>query len=282
LPIEPGAVGAESKPFERSWDSTTCLLYALGVGAGVDELAFTTENSHGIEQQTLPTMAIVLTGGSGSVLEHLGPFDWAGLVHGSQAVELHRPLPVEGRLRAVSRLTGIYDKGTAAVVVIDTDADDADTGESLFTTTSSLFIRGEGGWGGDRGPSAPRSPAPERDADHTIRYRVSRDQALLYRLSGDRNPLHSDPAFAQRAGFEQPILHGLCTYGFTGRALLHTVCDGDPAGFRRMEGRFSAPVYPGDELTVRIWTHGDEATFQTTRPGDQVVIDGGRFQITTS
>lgn len=281
MSINPGAVGAESDSFERSWDSTTCLLYALGVGAGVDELAFTTENSQGIDQQALPTMAIVLTGDSGSVLDHLGPFDWAGLVHGSQAVELHRPLPVEGRLRALTRITGIYDKGTAAVVVIETDAADAVSDERLFTTTASLFIRGEGGWGGDRGPSAPRDTAPDRDADHTVVYRISRDQALLYRLSGDRNPLHSDPTFALRGGFERPILHGLCTYGFTGRALLHTVCNGNPASFHRMDGRFSAPVYPGDELTVRIWAQGGEAVFRTTRTGDQLVIDGGRFRVAT-
>ena len=276
MPIDPGAVGAESEPFERSWDSTTSLLYALGVGAGADDLAFTTENSEGIEQRALPTMAVVLSGGSGSVLDRLGPFDWAGLVHGSQAVELHRPLPVAGRLRGVTRISGIYDKGAAAVVVLDTEVFDADRDERLFTTTSSLFIRGAGGWGGDRGPSAPRNPAPDRDADHTVTYRTSRDQALLYRLSGDRNPLHSDPAFAYRAGFERPVLHGLCTYGFTGRALLHALCDGDPVRFRFMGGRFSAPVYPSDELTVRIWVGDRAAAFQTLRNGGEVVIDGGQ------
>lgn len=277
MPIDPGAVGAESEPLERSWDSTTSLLYALGVGAGVDELSFTTENSEAIEQQAVPTMAVVLTGGIDSVLDRLGPFDWAGLVHGSQAVELHRPLPVEGCLRGVTRITGIHDKGSAAVVVLSTGASDAVTGDRLFTTTSTLFIRGEGGWGGDRGPSARPDPPPERAPDHSVTYSTSRDQALLYRLSGDRNRLHSDPAFARRAGFERPILHGLCTYGFTARALVHTACAGDPSRFRRMEGRFSAPVYPGDELRVRVWIEDREAVFQTLRGEDQVVIDGGAF-----
>jgi acyl dehydratase len=280
MPINPDAVGAASDPIERSWDSTTSLIYALGVGAGVDELAFTTDNSEGITQEAVPTMAIVLAGGSGSVLEHLGPFDWAGLVHGGQTLELHQPLSVAGNLRAVTTITGLYDKGAAAVVVLETNATDPTTAAPLFTTVSSLFIRGAGGWGGARGPSPSRHPMPDREPDATITYRTSPDQALLYRLSGDRNPLHSDPKFAAKAGFERPILHGLCTYGFTARALLHAVCAGDPARFRMIDGRFSAPAYPGDELTVRIWTDGDESRFQTLRATGEVVIDGGLFRAT--
>ena len=277
MPINPGALGAASDPVERSWDSTTSLLYALGVGAGVDELAFTTENSEGIEQQAVPTLAIVLAGGSGSVLDHLGPFDWAGLVHGGQKLELHRPLATSGSLRALTTITGLYDKGTAAVVVLETKATDTATDLPLFTSVSSLFIRGAGGWGGDRGPALSRDPMPERDPDATVTYRTTADQALLYRLSGDRNPLHSDPRFAAKAGFERPILHGLCTYGFTARALLHAVCGGDPARFGMIDGRFSAPVFPGDDLTVRIWTDGEGSRFQTTRTDGEIVIDGGRF-----
>src|SRR5581483_2806202 len=140
-----------------------------------------------VDQRALPTMAIVLAGGSASVLDEIGPFDRAGLVHGAQSVELHRPLAVEGRLRGVTRVTGIYDKQTAAVVVLQTEAADARNGEPLFTTTSTLFIRGEGGWNGDRGPSLAPRPIPQRDADHVVTYRTSPDQALLYRLNGDRN-----------------------------------------------------------------------------------------------
>ena len=117
-------------------------------------------------------------------------------------------------------------------------------------TRSSLFIRGEGGWGGERGPSGPQNVPPDRDPDHVVTYQTSPDQALLYRLNGDRNPLHSDPSFAAMGGFDRPILHGLCTYGFTGRALLHTLCGSDPARFEHIEGRFASPVLPGDELTV--------------------------------
>jgi acyl dehydratase len=138
-----------------------------------------------------------------------------------------------------------------------------------------VFIRGAGGWGGDRGPSATGMELPERSADHSVTHTTSPDQALIYRLSGDRNPLHSDPAFAAAGGFDRPILHGLCTYGFTGRALLDTLCAGDPSRFAHMEGRFAAPVFPGEALTVRIWDSGDSSAVFTTSVGDRVVIDQG-------
>jgi acyl dehydratase len=139
-----------------------------------------------------------------------------------------------------------------------------------------MFSRGGGGWGGDRGPSGPQNVPPERAPDEEISYRTRSDQALLYRLNGDRNPLHSDPSFAAMGGFDRPILHGLCTYGFTGRALLHGLCGGDPARFRSMDGRFSSPVLPGEKLTVRMWRTGDgEAVFQTQGEDGRVVLDAG-------
>ena len=137
-----------------------------------------------------------------------------------------------------------------------------------------LFCRGEGGWGGDRGPSE-RLQYPDDEPTHQVTYKIREDQALTYRLSGDRNPLHSDPAFAARGGFEKPILHGLCTYGFTGRALLHSLCGGDPSRFRSMNGRFSKPVIPGDTLTVSMWADGNKALFRTTNQEGAVVIDQG-------
>jgi acyl dehydratase len=173
-------------------------------------------------------------------------------------------------------VTGIYDKGKGALVVSESAGVSPFTGEKLVTTRSSAFIRGEGGFGGERGPAADWTE-PDRAPDHKVTYPTRTDQALLYRLSGDRNPLHSDPAFAARAGFARPILHGLCTYGVTGRALLHALCGSDPARFGSMSGRFSAPVYPGDELTVAIWTAGPgEALFQTRTGDGTVVIDHGR------
>jgi len=160
--------------------------------------------------------------------------------------------------------------------VLASEAVDVADDQPLFTTTMSAFIRGEGGWGGDRGPSGASNVPPERDPDTVVSYDTRTDQALLYRLNGDRNPLHSDPKFAELAGFPKPILHGLCTYGFTGRALLHGVCGGDPSRFKSMEGRFSTPVMPGDRLDVKIWVDGNEAIYQTC-VGDTVVLDSGKL-----
>jgi acyl dehydratase len=165
------------------------------------------------------------------------------------------------------------------VIVTETQA--VMDGEPLYTNTSSAFIRGEGGWGGDRGPSGPKNVPPDRAPDHQVTYHTSRDQAFVYRLSGDRNPLHTDPAFAAIGGFDRPILHGLCSYGFTGRALLHTVCGSDPARFHHIEARFAAPVLPGDTLTISMWSGDGETLFTTSAvdPSDpsteRVVIDQG-------
>ncbi len=276
MPIDPTAVGAEGEPTEHSWSSKDAILYALGVGAGTDELAFTTENTADTPQQVLPTMAVVL-GAPFGAFSKIGTFNPAMLVHGEQATALHRPIPTEGTCRTTARITGIYDKGKGAVVVAEAESVDAATGEPLFTNTMSAFIRGEGGFGGDRGPSGPKNVSPERDPDHEVTYVTRPDQALIYRLSGDRNPLHSDPAFAAMGGFDRPILHGLCTYGFTGRALLHTLCGGDSSRFTSIEGRFSSPVYPGEALTVAMWeTGGGEAVFQTKGDDGRVVLDAGR------
>ena len=284
MPINPDAVGTVSEPAEASWNSTDCLLYALGVGAGATdptgfELEFTTENSIDVTQCALPTMPVVISpkeATGASPLAAIGTFNWAMLVHGEQSVTLHKPLAVEGKVKIQSKIAGIYDKGKAAVVVIESEATDAVDGSPAYSTMMSAFIRGEGGWGGDRGPSGPRNVAPERAPDHVVSYATRTDQALLYRLNGDRNPLHSDPQFAKMAGFDKPILHGLCTYGFTGRALLHAVCGSDPSRFKHIEGRFSTPVMPGDTLDVKIWVEGKEAIFQSC-VGDSVVIDAGKL-----
>ena len=276
MPIDPKAVGSTGGPIERSWTSKDCLLYALGVGAGTDELEFSTEKN----QRVLPTFAVII-GGGGAPFGAIGKFNPAMLVHGEQAIEVFGPIPAEGTVRSTGRIASIWDKGSGAVVVMESESVDAATGEPRFRTRMSAFIRGEGNFGGERGPSGPRNQPPARDPDLEIRYPTRPDQALLYRLSGDRNPLHSDPAFARLAGFEQPILHGLCSYGFTGRALLHGVCGGDPARFRSMEARFSKPVIPGDALTVSIWTGVGEAIFRTSSQNGDVVIDQGRFTFTS-
>jgi acyl dehydratase len=278
MPLNHDAVGRTFGPNETSWTSKDALLYALGVGAGQEdplaELEFTTENSHGVEQRVLPTFGVIVVQ-HGGPRQSLGDFNRAMLVHAEQALTLHRPLPVEGRASITSKLLGIYDKGSGALVVSESTATDVESGEPLLSTTSSAFIRGEGGFGGDRGPSATWE-RPDREPDQTASAQTRTDQALLYRLSGDRNPLHSDPAFAARAGFPRPILHGLGTYGVTGRLLLHALCGSDPARFRSMRGRFSRPVLPGACLTVSIWVEGEGAArFQTTDDDGQVVIDHG-------
>ena len=272
MPIDPGAVGAKGEPVERSWDSKDCLLYALGVGAGVDELEFSTEKN----QKVLPTFAVIV-GGGGVPFGKIGTFNPAMLVHGEQAIEVNGAIPPECSIRSTGRVEAIWDKGKGAVVVMASESHDAKTGELRFRTRMSAFIRGEGGFGGERGPSGPRHVPPERAADHEVTYQTGPDQALIYRLSGDRNPLHSDPEFAKLGGFDRPILHGLCTYGFTGRALLHALCGSDPERFKSMEGRFSKPVYPGDALTVSMWVDGNEAIFQTRTQRDETVIDQGKF-----
>jgi acyl dehydratase len=276
MPINPDAVGAEGRPVRRSWSSKDALLYAVGVGSGTDELAFTTENTKDVAQRVLPTFAVII-GGGGVPMDAIGSFNPALMVHGEQGIELYDEIPPDGEIESVGKVTAIWDKGSAAVLEFESTSTNVATGKPLLKTRTSLFCRGEGGWGGDRGPSE-KVEFPDREPDHQVTYATREDQALTYRLSGDRNPLHSDPSFAALGGFEKPILHGLCTWGFTGRALLHTLCDGDPSRFKSMNSRFSKPVIPGDELTISIWVVEDgKALFRTTNQNGDAVIDQGVF-----
>ena len=276
VPINPEAVGATGTPSRRSWSSKDALLYAVGVGAGTDELAFTTENTQNLPQRVLPTFAVII-GGGGVPMDKVGSFNPALMVHGEQGIELFDEIPADGEIESVGRVVNIWDKGSAAVLEFESTSTNVKTGAPLLKTRMSLFCRGEGGFGGERGPSI-KLEYPNRDPDHSVRYQTREDQALTYRLSGDRNPLHSDPAFAAMGGFDRPILHGLCTWGFTGRALLHSLCDSDPSRFKRMNSRFSKPVLPGDELTVDMWVNGQQALFQTRNQNGDVVIDQGEFE----
>ena len=197
------------------------------------ELEFTTENSDGVTQRVLPTFTTIVGQGGGAHVS-LGDYDPAMLVHAEQSIRLHGELPAAGTVSTTTTVAGMYDKGAAGLVVLESASRHVDSGEPAFSTRTALFIRGAGGFGGPRNPEGDdesalaAEPLPTREPDEVISYATRPDQALLYRLSGDRNPLHSDPTFAKRAGFDSPILHGLCTYGFTGRALLHTVCGSDP------------------------------------------------------
>ncbi len=274
MPLNPAAVGATSEPAEFSWTSKDALLYAVSIGAGEAELPFTTENTAGVDQVVFPTFPVVMGYGAGrGVMSEIGSFNPALLVHGQQAVTLHRPIPPSGTATLTSKLTDMFDKGKAAVVVTQNEV--VMDGEPLYSTRMSAFIRGEGGWGGDRGPSGPQNEPPDRSPDHTVTYQTSPDQAFVYRLNGDRNPLHTDPSFAAAGGFDKPILHGLCSYGFTGRGLLHLLCGSDPATFHHIEARFASPVLPGEALTVKAWETGDGEAVFTTSVGDRVVIDQG-------
>ncbi|MDP6863366.1 MAG: MaoC/PaaZ C-terminal domain-containing protein [Acidimicrobiales bacterium] len=286
MSIDPNAVGATAAPVERSWGYRDSLLYAVGIGAGADdpvgsELEFTTNNSKGIEQQTFPTQGVVI-GGSGGALGKVGEIDWGRVLHGSQGVTLHQPIPVEGTVVIEESVSGIWDKGDGKNAIIETESKVSlkETDEPLFDLRFSIVVRGSGGFGGEEGNTAPQVHAPEEAPDHEVTYQTRIDQALTYRLSGDYNPLHSDPWFAtELGGFPKPILHGLCTYGFTGRALLHELCGGDPSRFKSMDSRFSSPVFPGDSLTVQMWVEEGQAIYRTIAQKDsaeeRVVIDNG-------
>ncbi|MGQ0464165.1 MAG: MaoC/PaaZ C-terminal domain-containing protein [Sporichthyaceae bacterium] len=276
MPLDPSGLGAISDPRPISWTAKDCALYALGVGAGVDELAFTTDNTRDVPARMLPTMPVTL-GTDTSVFKALGEIDWVRLLHAEQHVELLAPLPVKGSGTARTRIAELWDKEKAAVIVAETSVSD-DAGVPLFRSRMSLFVKGAGGWGGERGPSSSTAD-PEDKPDDTVTYVTRPDQALIYRLSGDRNPLHSDPAFAAKAGFPRPILHGLCTFGFAGRAVLHSAAGGDPDRVRAFGARFAAVVFPGDTLHVDLWRSGSEVRFLARREDGTVVLSQGRASI---
>lgn len=271
-------IGRETRGVPVSWDSKDALLYALSVGAGALDptlnLAFTTENSRGIEQQVLPTFAVLLAG-SGASMDELGDFDLSQVLHGGQAISVHRTLASSGTVIPVSAMSAAYDKGKNALIEHTTRMLDAKTGEELATSVTSMVIRGEGGFGSVPVPHDGWE-LPQRAADFTHTQKTSPDQALVYRLNGDRNPLHSDPALAARVGFDRPILHGLCTMGFAGRAVLESVAGSDPDAFGSLNVRFAAPVVPGDELVTSIWSTPGGAVFRVC-VGDTVVLDRGTY-----
>jgi acyl dehydratase len=224
------------------------------VGAKADELEYLYE---GRGPKVLPTFAVVPSFTSMiSVAGDLGANPMM-ILHGEQKAILHRPIPPNAKLMTTSEVKGIYDKGKGALVVVEARTVD-EKGEGVFDNVFSIFVRGEGGFGGERGPEAVKADPPAGQApDFEVVEPTTREQALLYRLSGDINPLHADPNMAKFGGFDRPILHGLCTYGFAGRAILRSVCGGDPARFRSFAARFAGVVFPGDTLTTRGWKSAD-------------------------
>jgi acyl dehydratase len=287
VPIDPSvAIGAELPTQDFSWTSSDVLLYHLALGAGADptdprELRYATEKN----LQVLPTFAVVAQSVhrfEPPAVEYPGiSIDLARVLHGTQRVDVHRPLPTDGHARATSRVKGIYDKGSAAVVETETEVVDLE-GNALWTNTSSIFARGEGGFGGDRGPSGPPGP-PEREPDGVIVTKTLPQQALWYRLVGDRNPLHSDPEFAAAAGFPAPILHGLCTYGMVCKAVVDELLDGDVTRVGGYGVRFAGVVFPGETLRTSVWREEGRLVIVTTvdERGGAAALSGAELLVTT-
>lgn len=283
MAIDPSAIGAVTEPKIYEWTERDTLLYALGVGAGTGDLAYTTENSHDIPQQVLPTFAVICCMGFAAA-PLVGSFNWGMLLHGSQEIRLSAPLPASGSLSVVAEVADIQDKGAGknAIIILRARGTDPATGAQVAETLTTLVIRGDGGFGGQPGQRAAAPEFPDREPDARIALPTRDDQALIYRLSGDRNPLHSDPWFAREmAGFPMPILHGLCTYGVAGRALLAELAGGQAARLTAVAARFSAPVFPGETLTTSIWrTESGRAVYRTEAAGPdgsnaRIVLDDG-------
>ncbi len=280
------AVGLTAR-VRATWSEDDCLLYAVSLNCGAGELQFATENTEGVPQQVLPTFVTVimdLAAKRGRTPQLawfedsvVGDFAPEQILDGERKITLHGPLPVRGSAEVTTRIAGIWDKGSGAVIELNETGVNAETGTPLWDHQMWAFVRGEGGWGGDPGPARERNEPPEREPDRVISYETCPNQAYLYRLNGDRARYHSDPASAQAAGFDRPLLHGLCSYGFAGRGLIEVLCDGDPARFGSMTGRFSAPVFPGDTLVSKMWLDGGGAVFRTENQDGVAVIDRGRF-----
>lgn len=275
--VSEAMIGSTTGDIPVAWDERDTMLYALGVGAGLgdpaEELRFTTENSGGIALQAVPSYVSVLAMRMRPpVVETL---DISRFLHAEQRIDLEEPLPAAGEAILVNTVERVLDKGTGAIVVNRATLREAHGGRLLAHVRSSIFVRGAGGFGGPRGEFDDWA-LPERAPDATIKQHTRVEQALLYRLSGDRHRLHSDPAFARAAGFERPILHGLCTYGIACRALVKGAAGGDPARLRGMNGRFRKPVMPGDTLTTQIWQGENELLqFRTLDGVGEVVLDRG-------
>lgn len=258
MAIKVDLVGAPLEPVRHAYAWRDTVIYALGVGARIGELDFLYE---GRGPRVLPTFAVVPSFRAlHQVVGALGVPPLA-ILHGEQTIRLARAIPPSGELVTRAEVKGIYDKGKAALVVVVARTSDGD-GQALFENEFSLFVRGEGGFGGPRGPEARPAEVPARAPDFAESQATTEEQAALYRLSGDLNPLHIAPEAATIGGFDRPILHGLCTYGFAGRALLARACGGDPVRLKSFAARFSGVVFPGDTLTTSGWE---------TSPGQWVV-----------
>ena len=268
---------------EHTYTDKDAMLYALGVGVGHDpldrkQLDFVYEKN----LKALPTFAAVL-GYPGFWTRDLDTgIDWVKIVNGEQGVVLHQPLKPAGAVRGQSRIVEVVDKGAGkgALVYTERKVTDKASGALIATVTQTTFCRADGGFGGPPRESPPVHKIPERAADMVCDLATRPEQAMIYRLSADRNPLHVDPEVAKAAGFPRPILHGLGTFGVVGHALLKVACDYDPALVRSFTGRFSAPVFPGETIRTELWRDGDVVSFRASVPDRNVVVmNNGRAEV---
>lgn len=260
----------EAEPF--TYDRDTVILYALGVGAGMGELDFIYEKN----LKVLPTFAVVpFIPTFLSVFVPKAGLNLFKVLHGEQTVILHKPIAPAGTIHTSMVCESIYDKGdSGAIVNVHLESRDGE-GEVVFENRAVIVDRGAGSFGGDRGPKTEKLIPPEgKEPDFAVEYAISKDQAALYRLSGDKNPLHIDPEFAQRGGFERPILHGLCTYGYAGRAIVQSACGGDPAKLKSFSARFLNVVFPGETIVVSGWKRNADDYIIQVKAGDGRMVLG--------
>ncbi len=276
MPIDLSIVGKRLEPIHHTYTERDVMLYALGVGAGTDDLPFTYER----DLKVLPTFGVVA---AFPAMFSLGPamqINPMMVLHGEQRIELYAPIPTRGTLTTTPMVRAIYDKIKGAVILVDAETVD-DKGKLLFKNTFGTFARGEGGFGGDRGPSGLRNVPPSRPPDAVVEMTTLLQQALIYRLSGDMNPLHADPDFAKMGGFDRPILHGLCTFGHVGRAVLRSFCNDDPTRLKALDVRFAGVVFPGETIVTEMWkTATSELIVQAkTKERGEVVISSAAATI---
>jgi acyl dehydratase len=280
MPIDLDRAMGAALPVETfSWTDEDVILYHLGIGAGSDpvdpgELRYAYE----ADLHVIPTFANIppFSMLMGLVSVDGMDVDLAQILHGEQETILHGIVPSSGTVLSEGEITGVYDKGKGALAVVEIVSKLETTGEPIFTNRSSVYVKGEGGFGGDPWPSTDRFE-PDREPDHLVASATLPQQALLYRIaSGDRNPLHADPGFAAFAGYDRPILHGLCTYGIVAKAVIDIALDGEPASMASYRGRFAGVVYPGETITTRIWDEGETVRVEAVS-GDKerLVISGG-------
>lgn len=273
----------EFEELVHTYTTSDTALYALGVGLGHDpvdeaQLRFVYEK----DMLALPTMATVLAASGFWLKESWTGVDWVQVLHGEQGLRLHGVLPPAATVKSQTRVTEIIDKGPGkgAFIYYDREISDVSTGDLLCTLTSTTIARGDGGFGGPTGASKPVHPIPKRDPDVICDLPTLPQAALVYRLSGDFNPLHAEPSVARDAGFERPILHGLCTLGVVGHAILKTCCDYDPARFKSLDLRFSAPVYPGETIRTEMWRDNGVVSFRArTVERDVLVLKNGHAEV---